>query len=211
MEWKDAAWKETDQIRIGMMWGIKGKEYEYREQLRFIYEVKDTKLDDYVQNNVDFNATTDKYQHHRIYSFLMLYRDSENIDKNKNKNGVEILSKSMDVDNKKIMIEFKRPFDVSYDRAFFLQPEEEYQMHLVWGVFSGDKDLKDNVKGMRANLKKERNDPFDKSEKWVLPKPPGWDELQAKLSEYNPSASGASKLSVFVCALLSMLSLANFF
>jgi hypothetical protein len=33
------------------------------------------------------------------------------------------------------MIEFERPLDPSYDRAFFLQPEGDYKIFLIWGVF----------------------------------------------------------------------------
>ena len=65
------------------------------------------------------------------------------------KNGVEIISQKVDKTAKTIMIEFKRPLDVSYDNSFYLVPEGDYKIFIHWGVFESDSDDKrSKVKGM---------------------------------------------------------------
>jgi len=88
----------------------------------------------------------------------MLPRDSDKLDTSK-RNEVVILSSTLDKATKKIMIEFERPLDPSYDRAFFLEPEGDYKIYLVWGVFETDADTaKSRVKGIRGLLEKEGRD-----------------------------------------------------
>jgi hypothetical protein len=58
------------------------------------------------------------------------------------------------------------------------------------------------------------DDPYDKGINWVIPKPPGWDELQKKLADYNPNASGARQLSLSAllsCSLLAVFSMVTFY
>ena len=127
----------------------------------------------------------------------MLPGDSDKLESGKN--GVEIIDQKVDKDAKTIMVEFKRPLDVSYDTSFYLVPGGDYKIFSQWGIFADDKDDKQSrVKGMIQRLtKKGNNDVVDLGAKWVMPKPPGWEELQAKLLAYDPSASSARKLSMF--------------
>ena len=106
------------------------------------------------------------------------------------------------------MIEFTRPLDVNYDNSFYLVPGGDYKIFIHWGIFTSDTDdKKSRVKGMQTRLTS--GGPFapavDNGQKWVLEKPPGWDELMLSLANYTPAASFASKMagsSILACAML---------
>ena len=148
----------------------------------------------------------------------MIPRDDDKLVDSSGKNGVTILdSSTVDKDNKKITIEFERPLDVSYDRSFYLQPEGDYKLFIFWGLFENDADnKKSRIKGMSARLSDGTafEPKYNRGQKWVLDKPPGWDELQKTLSEYNPSASSANRLSLtsmLSTSLLALLFMLNFY
>lgn len=106
------------------------------------------------------------------------------------------------------MIEFERPLDVSYDRSFFLQPEGDYKIHVIWGVFpDADNTQKFNVKGMTAKLAggNKFEPEHNLGQTWKIEKPPGWDTLISELEKYDPFASAASKLSMTALLSTSML------
>lgn len=107
--------------------------------MRFNYDIASDTLDDHAQNALNFNDTDSVYTLTRVFSYLMLKKTSDKLEAT-DKNGVEIIDKSFDKATKKAMITFKRPLDVSYDISFFLQPDLEYKIYLVWGVFTDDND-----------------------------------------------------------------------
>lgn len=139
--------------------------------MRFNYDVATDTLDDQAQNALDFNKTSDggAYDIEAIFSYLLHKKTSPLLEATAS-NGVEIIESNFDADAKTAMITFKRPLDVSYDISFFLQPEEEYKLYIVWGVFDDDDATKRTmVKGITGLLAdKGLYKAHDNGEKWVL-------------------------------------------
>lgn len=201
LEWTDRAWKDSDEIRVGLEFVIPGQEVQYREVYRFFYDLTENKWKLPVQSLKEFNFTIhsdDKvegeFRQDWIYFYGRYPFDNQHFD-NSGTNGVELNEgKSLvDKDTKTINIEFDRPLDVSSDYSFYLVPDTEYKVYVYWGIFeSKTEDSPRRIKGMIERMSEEPTFPkVDKSQIWKLPKPPGWDELQEKLASYKPETTGS--------------------
>ena len=109
---------------------IPGRETQYREQIRFIRKLDQDKFEPVIQNVIDFNSTmTSDVEKGWIFEFCRLPFNYERFDKS-GLNGFKITGQTLDIANRKIMIQFERPLDVSYDYSFYLEPEGDYKIFL---------------------------------------------------------------------------------
>lgn len=192
-EWtySPTTWSDKEAVHVSIEFGLPGKELEFREQIRFIYPLDPAGKDvdsfgflKTVENVYKFSETNDDIKY-RVGFFSRLTPDQtaeyRAVDQN-GKNGYTITGGSFDKDTKKMTIEFTRPFDVTYDFSFMLQPTKTYRLHVNW-VTVPSSAIGGGVKGSGAILEGHptmsyrANPAVNKGNDWVLAKPPGWDDL----------------------------------